>query len=136
MGMRHRGLLTTALLSFAAASAANAPHATAIFVHFDRVANKEVAIDSAYLGEEDVCFDVEDKFTPDGDHAYQITIYDGGGREVYQSRSTVTARGAWWGYRTCYRLNDERDLAGTWWYVAELDDEPLVSESLKVEAAR
>jgi hypothetical protein len=136
MDLRRCFTLTVAMLGFAVTGAATAPQATGTFVRVDRVTKKWAVIDSAYLGEKDVCFDLESTFTPDGDHVLQVTIYDGGGREVYQARSTVTARRARWGDRTCVEGDVYRDLAGTWWYVAELDGEPLVERSLKVEALR
>jgi len=115
MDFRRSVLFTLALLTFAVACPATVPLASGTFVRVDRVAKKSTVIDSAYLGEEDICFDLESTFTPDGDHELQITIYDGGGREVYQAHGTVTARGAAWDHRVCHGMDIERDLAGTWW---------------------
>jgi hypothetical protein len=134
MNMRQCFLLTTAMVSFAATCAATEPQATGYFVQTDHETKQDRVIDSASLDEEDICFVVKGNFTADGDHSYQLTIYDGNGREVLQMRGTVTADGGRWGRRSCYGMNEDRDVAGTWWYVAELDGELLVSESLAVTA--
>ena len=119
-----------AIVSFAAN--ADAPFAVATFVKLDPKTRKEDPIPSARLDDREVCLVIRDVSTADGDHALRLVIYDGSGREVYQSVSTVTARDRKWKSATCYGFKVGRDAPGTWWYVAELDEQPLVSKELVV----
>jgi hypothetical protein len=114
---------------------ADAPFAVATFVKLDPTTRKARPMPSAKLNDKDVCLNIKDVSTADGDHALRLTIYDGGGREVYQAVSTVTAKDKKWQSTTCYGFKSGRDLSGTWWYVAELDDQPLVSKELVVNPA-
>ncbi len=123
-------LFATAVGLVASAHAV-APFATAKFEKRIEGTDKTTPIVSARLDDR-VCFRIRDVSTPDGDHALKFVIYDGGGREVHQSVHTITAKDGKWAYKLCADFNAERDLPGTWWYVAELDDEPLVSMELVV----
>jgi hypothetical protein len=131
--MRHEKSLFAilgAVISLAAF--ADAPFATARIELRDPKTDKAKVITSARFGDRDVCIVIKDVSTEDGDHALRLVIYDGGGREVYQAVSTVTARDRKWVSVTCYGFKSLRDAPGTWWYVAELDDQPLVSTELLV----
>jgi len=83
-----------------------------------------------------VCLRIRATLTQDGDHLFQLVIYDGMGREVHLSKATVTAIGQRWERNGCYGFNEGRDAPGTWWYVAELDGNPLFSESIEIRPAR
>jgi hypothetical protein len=112
---------------------ADAPFAVAKMVKLDPTNRKALPILSAKLDDKDVCLIIKDVSTSDGDHALRLTIYDGSGREVYQAISTVTAKDKKWQSTTCYGFKVGRDVSGTWWYVAELDEQPLVSKDLVVK---
>lgn len=68
----------------------------------------------------------------DGDHSIQVNIYDGDGREVYNSSSTLAVRSGRGAGAVSYGFDRTRDAPGTWWYVAALDDKVVVSSSLDV----
>jgi hypothetical protein len=114
---------------------ADSPFATAIFVKDDPKTNKAVPVSSVRIEDENVCLVIRDVSTVDGDHALSLAIYDGAGREVYRSVRTITAKNKKWGRTICYDFNQERDAPGTWWYVAELDDQPLLTKELVVARA-
>src|SRR5262249_53239391 len=46
--------------------------------------------------DEFVCIQIRGLLTPDGDHPFQLTVYDGLGREVTSTRSTITAENLGW----------------------------------------
>ena len=129
----HRKLAPTvaAALSFAVVANAAAPFATAKFEKKIEGTDKTTPIASARL-DDHVCLLIRDVSTTDGDHSLKIVVYDGGGREVHQSVRTITVTDRKWNYMHCPGFNVKRDQPGTWWYVAELDDEPLVSKELIV----
>jgi hypothetical protein len=131
----HGKILLIITVGFGIAVAANAvaPFATIAFEKRIEGTDKTTPITSARLNDQ-VCVRLRDVSTPDGDHSLKLVIYDGGAREVYQSVSTITAKDGKWGRTICYGFNEQRDFPGTWWYVAELDDEPLVSKELVVSA--
>jgi len=122
-----------AIVGIPVAANAVAPFATIAFEKRVEGTDKTTPITSASLNDH-VCVRLRDVSTPDGDHSLRLVIYDGGAREVYQSVSTVTAKEEKWARTICYGFNRLRDMPGTWWYVAELDDEPLVSKELVVSA--
>jgi len=68
----------------------------------------------------------------DGDHAMQITIYDGSGREVCNAESTLFVKDGTGVDITSYGFSSKRDASGTWWYVAAVDGKVVASESLNV----
>jgi hypothetical protein len=123
--------LFAAALGLVASAHAVAPFATATFEKRIEGTDKTTPIASARL-DDHVCIRIRDVSTPDGDHSLKLVIYDGGGREVHQSVHTITAKNEKWAYKLCSDFNAGRDLPGTWWYVAELDDVPLVSKELTV----
>jgi hypothetical protein len=127
-----RILFVAAALGLTVAANAVAPFATARFEKRIEGTDKATPIASARL-DDNVCIVIRDVSTPDGDHILKIVIYDGGGREVHQSIRTITATDGKWGLTLCTGFNQHRDMPGTWWYVVELDDEPLVSKELVVE---
>jgi hypothetical protein len=126
-------MLATMALASSGPAFADAPFATATFEREIEGSDKRVAISSATLDDR-VCLVVKDVSTPNGDHSYRLVIYDGAGSEVYQGISRVTASGNKWSQVACFGYRKRRDVSGTWWYVAELDDQPLISEELKVAA--
>ena len=81
--------------------------------------------------DDDICFKVTG-FASDGEHISEIVVYDGSGREVARVIYPVTAKRARWAGGFCYRFRADRDVPGTWWYVASLDDLPAVSESIPI----
>lgn len=126
-------MLVASLLGLTAVAVADAPFATAAFEKEVPNSDERVPITSATFNDF-VCFVVTDVSTPDGDHSYRLVIYDGAGNEVHQSVNRVTATDHKWRYATCVTYKKNRDKPGTWWYVAELDDQPLVSKELVVIA--
>lgn len=130
-----RALFVTMAFVSPAVVFADAPFATASFEREVAGLEKRVPISTATL-DDMVCFVVNDMSTPSGDHTYHLVIYDGGGIEVHQSTNRITARDNKWGFVTCYGYQERRDKPGTWWYVAELDDQPLISKELTVAAGR
>ena len=71
---------------------------------------------------------------PDGAHTMQLTIYDGAGKELHKSITQVHASNQLLHRRQCYGTDEDHEAAGTWWYVVELDGEPLLSESIEIRA--
>jgi len=132
------GIVSTiaAIALLVADALADAPFATATFVKLDPKTTKASPIASARIDDQHVCLVLRDVSTVDGDHSLSLVIYDGAGREAYRSVSTITAKEKKWGRTICYGYNSEHDTAGTWWYVAELDDQPLVSKELVVARAQ
>lgn len=68
-----------------------------------------------------------------GEHRLLIVIYDGGGREVYRSLSTLVGQLGPVGRAVSYGFDRARDMAGTWWYVVHLDDRIVLSNSIDVQ---
>lgn len=68
----------------------------------------------------------------DGEHALDLNVYDGEGREVYNSQSTLVARSGRAGGSVSYGFDAYRDAPGTWWYVAAIDGKIVVSSSIQV----
>jgi hypothetical protein len=133
--MRKQVVLAATALALAVATFASAPFATASFQKRDDKTGKTVPIIAANLND-DVCIDIRDVSTPDGDHSLRMVIYDGAANEVYQSISTITAAERKWGRYICYGFNENHDRPGTWWYVAELDNDPLFDKQIQVGPAK
>jgi len=133
--IRRTTMLTITALGFAAVTLADAPFATAAFERKLENSDKREPISSATLTDY-VCFVVKDVSTPDGDHSYRLVIYDGAGNEVRQTVARVTAIDRRWSFVSCANYDEDRDQPGIWVYVAELDDQPLVSKELEVAAAK
>lgn len=130
--MSHKiPLLMITALGFAAVTLADAPFATATFERKLENSDKRERITSATM-DDWVCFAIKDVSTSDGDHSYKLVVYDGGGSEVHQSVNRITAVNNHWSFVTCIAFEKNRDKPGTWWYVAELDDQPLISKELAV----
>ena len=132
MNTLRNTLFAMAALALAHAATADDVTTEARFVKWDRPSDKEIPIESARLNDSGICLVINDDFAADGDHVYELRIYDGGGNEAYSSRSTITAVHAHWGRKTCYGFNESHDVAGTWWYVIDLDGEQLLSKELTV----
>ena len=130
MRLKLLQLLATTL-GLVASAYAVAPFATARFEKKIEGTDKTMPITSARL-DDHVCIRIRDVSTPDGDHSLKLVIYDGGAREVHQSIHAITVEDGKWSYKLCSDFDPKRDIPGTWWYVAELDDEPLVSKELVV----
>jgi hypothetical protein len=131
----HNAVVVTLMVIGISRALANAPFATAEFGKIVPKTGKVISTSTARL-DDYVCVYVEDSSTPDGDHDFRLTIYDGGGNQVFRSEATVTAKDKKWHRRVCYKFAQDHDRPGTWWYVAELDDEPLVSKDIVVSAAK
>jgi hypothetical protein len=123
--------LLAATLGLSLAVHAVAPFATARFEKRVVGSDKGTPITAARL-DDYVCITIRDVSTDNGDHSLRLVIYDGAAREVHQSVRTITVTDGRWAHTLCHSYNKRRDSPGTWWYVAELDDEPLVSKELVV----
>ena len=106
------------------------PTATASFYIEDRETHKQSPALEARL-DQYVCLSIRAKLVPDGEHTMQLTIYDGEGKEIHKAISQDRIEpGA--GQAHVYSIDEDHEAAGTWWYVVELDGEPLVSESIEI----
>jgi hypothetical protein len=103
------------------------------FLIEDPVTHKQSPAVEARL-DDYVCVSIHAELVPDGDHAMQLTIYDGVGQEVLRSTTRNSASGRSLGRLICYGPDEDRDVPGTWWYVVELDGEPLISESIEIRS--
>jgi hypothetical protein len=110
------------------------PTVSTRFLIQDPVTHENTPAMTAHL-DQLVCLAVGAALTPDGDHSLSLTLYDGLGREADAMRYSVTAVSGFWGTFVCLGFNQKRDAPGTWWYVGELDGEPLFSESIEIGAA-
>ena len=106
------------------------PTASAIFEIKDPVTNRRTPTLEARL-DQYVCFSIRAELVPDGEHSIQLTIYDGLGKERHRivSREGVSSvrHGS-----LCHGFDEDDDAPGTWWYVVELDGEPLISASIEI----
>jgi len=105
------------------------PTATAAFYIEDLVTHKQTRALEARL-DQYVCLSIDASLVPDGEHSLQLTIYDGVGREVHKATSRRNASSL--DRLICAGFDEDLDAPGTWWYVVELDGEPLVSESIEI----
>lgn len=133
MNNNRRLLVLAAGLCMSFAAGAVGPRVSTRFYIEDQKTHQRTFVSTARL-DQFVCIQIAAILTTDGDHAFTMTIYDGMGREVDFSRSTVTAEQGTWKRYSCFGYNRERDAPGTWWYVGELDGEPLFSESIEIQA--
>ena len=124
-------LLFLAGLGVTASAEAVGPTATVAFYTEDRETHKKSPAEQARLGQY-VCMSIRARLVPDGDHTMQLTIYDGAGKEIHKAISKVNASNQVLGRLMCYGTDADHEAAGTWWYVVELDGEPLVSESIEI----
>ena len=134
MNTRRILVLAAGLFASLAIRAADQQVTTQFLVE-DRETHKQTPVTTARL-DQFVCIRIHTVLTPDGDHAFELTLYDGLGREAHMSRSTITASNLSWGKTACFGYNPLHDAPGTWWYVGELDGQPLFSESIEVQPAR
>ena len=79
-----------------------------------------------------VCLSVHARLVPDGAHTVRLTIYDGLGNEVHKIISRWVVPGEIRGGLLCHGFDVDHDAPGTWWYVVELDDQPLISTSIEI----
>lgn len=124
-------LLLLAGLCVSASAEAVGPTATATFYVEDPVTHKQSSAQEARLGQY-VCISIRAKLVPDGEHSVQLTIYDGAGKEVHKATTYVKASNQSLARLMCYGIDEDHEAAGTWWYIIELDGEPLVSESIEI----
>jgi len=68
-----------------------------------------------------------------GEHRLLVVIYDGGGREVYRSLTTLAGKLGPVGKAITYGFDKPRDMPGTWWYVVHVDDKIVLSNSIEVQ---
>jgi hypothetical protein len=122
------------LAAFSTAVLAEIPQAQGGFSRQVRGTDRRVPIASAAISDQ-VYWNVYVK-AADGDHHLQITIYDGAGREVCNiERATEAEAGEAREAASC-GFDPARDAPGTWWYVAALDDQIVLSNSLTVSGSR
>src|SRR5262245_19777405 len=100
----RRVLALAAGLFVSLAIRAAEPVVTTQFVVEDLKTHNLTRVTSAHM-DECVCIRVSGLLTPDGDHSFQLTIYDGLGRETFSTRSTITAENLQWGKRACFGFN-------------------------------
>jgi hypothetical protein len=112
MKIRTRALVLLAGFCASISAAAVGPTASVQFLIEDPVTHKHSSAVEARLDE----------------------IYDGVGQEVLRSTTRNSASGRSLGRLICYGPDEDRDVAGTWWYVVELDGEPLISESIEIRS--
>ncbi len=124
-------LLFLSGLCLGASAEAVGPTATALFYMKDPVTDKRTRVTQARL-DQYVCISISARLVPDGEHALQLTIYDGEGREVHKSTTRNNASSQSLARTVCSGFDEDYDAPGTWWYVVELDGEPLVSESIEI----
>jgi len=131
MQARKQVLLYLSVLCVSVCAEAVGPTATAQFFVKDLETHKRTPALEARL-DQYVCLSIQASLVPEGEHTFQVTIYDGEGREVDRFTSRRNASGPSLGYGVCSGFDEDYDAAGTWWYVVELDGEPLVSESIEI----
>ena len=107
------------------------PTVTATFYIEDPVTHKLARALEARL-DQYVCLSISAELVPDGEHTLQLTIYDGEGKEVHKSAARRNASSQSLARLICSGFEEDIDAPGTWWYVVELDGEPLVSESIEI----
>jgi hypothetical protein len=126
-------LLFLAGLGVTISAEAVGPTATVAFYIEDRETHKQSPAKQAQLGQY-VCMSIRAMLVPDGEHTLQLTIYDGAGKEIHKAISHVNASNQVLRRLSCYGTDEDYEAAGTWWFIVELDGEPLVSESIEVRA--
>jgi hypothetical protein len=107
------------------------PVVTTRFTIRDPVTFRETPALVAHL-DQYVCFKIHALLVPEGEHSLQWTIYDGLGNQVSKVVTRDFAAGSSVERGFCHGYDDDHDAVGTWWYVVELDREPLISASFEV----
>ena len=92
--------------------------------------DKQVPIDSATIAD-NVVFHAQIT-AEDGEHKLTFNVYDGNGREVMTAETVLVVRGGRGARAMSYGFDRVRDVPGVWWYVAALDGQVVVSNSLQV----
>lgn len=126
-------LLLAGLCASVSAEAVD-PTATAVFQIRDPVTHDLKPALEARL-DQFVCLSIKAELVPDGEHSVQLTIYDGLGNEVHKSVNHKIVSDPSLGRTICRGFDEDHDVPGTWWYVVELDDKPLVSTSIEIRPA-
>jgi hypothetical protein len=133
MQSRKQLLLLLAGLCASVSAEAVDPTASAEFQIEDPVTHHRTPALEARL-DQYVCLSIQAELVPDGEHSVQLTIYDGLGNEVHKFVTHKKVRSASLDTGLCHGFDEDNDAAGTWWYVVELDDKPLVSTSIEIRA--
>lgn len=131
MRPRNHLLLLMAGLCVSVSALAAGPTATAVFQIRDPETDRRTTAAEARL-DQDVCLSINAELVPVGEHSLQLTIYDGVGDEVGEyARHKVVSDGS---LRRviCLDYDEDHDAVGTWWYVVELDEKPLISTSIEI----
>ena len=131
MQSRKQLLLLLAGLCASISAQAVDPTATTEFQIEDPVTHHRKPVLEARL-DQYVCLSIQAELVPDGEHSVQLTIYDGLGNEVHKSVNHKTVSDHSLGTTICHGFDENHDVPGTWWYVIELDDKPLVSASIEI----
>ena len=126
-------LLFLSGLCLGASAEAVGPTAAALFFIEDPVTHQRSRALEARL-DQYVCLSISARLVPEGEHSLQLTIFDGEGREVDKSITRRITSNQSLGRIICSAFDEDHDAPGTWWYVVELDGEPLVSESIEIRA--
>jgi hypothetical protein len=134
MKNKQKLLLLAAGLCATISVQAVGPQVTAEFAIKDPKTHKLTPASEARL-DQTICLSIRSNLTPEGEHSYQLIIYDGAGKEAHLARTTITAERQRWAYQSCIAFDEDRVAPGTWWYVGELDGEPLFSESIEMRPA-
>ena len=135
MQSKSRFLLLLAGLCASGSVMAAGPAVTAVFQVVDPVTDRRTPTLEARLDQK-VCLSIDAGLVSVGEHSMQLTVYDGAGNEVGRyMRHRIVSDGS---LRRlgCHDFDANHDVVGTWWYVVELDGEPLVSTSIEVRPAR
>jgi len=114
---------------------AASPTATAVFNIEDPVTHEHKPALAARL-DQYVCISIHAELVTVGEHSLQMTIYDGVGNEIHRSAHRKIESSPSLNHTSCYGFDEDHDAVGTWWYVAELDGQPLVSASIEIRPAR
>jgi hypothetical protein len=135
MRSRHQllAIMTGVCASFVAEAAG--PTATAVFKIEDPVTRDRRPVSEARL-DQHVCISIDAVLVPNGEHSVQTTVYDGLGHEVDRYISRTYSANLSFGRTFCFDYDEDHDAPGTWWYVVELDGQPLVSASIEIRPAR
>ena len=124
-------LLLLAGLCASVSAEAVEPTATVEFQIEDPVTRHRTPALEARLDQR-VCISIQPVLVPDGEHSLQVTIYDGLGNEVHKVVTHKNVPNASLDTLFCHGFDEDNDAVGTWWYVVELDDKPLVSTSIEI----
>lgn len=109
---------------------ANPPPAEHSFTVRPPLSEERIKVTEATFDDE-LCFHVKG-FASDGEHVYEIVVFDASGRETLRVTAPVLAKGAVWRGAICPSAKKDVDAPGEWWFVATIDDTPVISASISM----